>query len=141
MRPLTLSDGTALPKGSRIMVVGKFQDPDTYENPGKFDAARFLKLRAAESNNSAYQYVSTSADMFAFGMAGYLHEEASHANNDLTGYGKHACPGRFFTSSELKIALAHMILKYDWKLDDSDNMPKFFLPELATVTNPGMKLC
>lgn len=59
---------------------------------------------------------------------------------DLIGYGLHACPGRFLASSELKIALAHMILKYDWKLDKSDTMPKFFENETAHMTNPGMKL-
>lgn len=78
MRRLTLSDGTVLPKGSRIMVVGKFQDPDRYENPSKFDAARFLKLREAGSNSNAYQYVSTSADMFGFGMIAYPHTGSSH---------------------------------------------------------------
>jgi len=31
------------------------------------------------------------------------------------GYGEHACPGRFFASNEIKIALIHLLLKYDWK--------------------------
>jgi hypothetical protein len=48
--------------------------------------------------------------------------------------------GRFFAGNELKIALAHLLLKYDWKLDDSDTMPKFFLQELTHSTNPEMKL-
>jgi cytochrome P450 len=29
------------------------------------------------------------------------------------GFGKHACPGRFFALHEMKIMLAHMILNYD----------------------------
>jgi len=62
------------------------------------------------------------------------------ANNFIVGHGNHACPGRFLASSELKIALAHMILKYDWKLDESDTMPKFFENETAHMTNPGMKI-
>jgi cytochrome P450 len=66
---LTLSDGTILPKGARLMVAGRFRDPEIYENPDVFDAARFLKLRVGGSSNNAHQYVSTSADMFAFGMA------------------------------------------------------------------------
>lgn len=68
MQAITLSDGILIPKGCRIMVVGKFLDPETYENPTKFDAARFLKLREA-GNNNIHQYVSTSAEMFGFGMA------------------------------------------------------------------------
>lgn len=29
------------------------------------------------------------------------------------GFGKHACPGRFFAAQELKTMLAHVLLKYD----------------------------
>ena len=68
MRRLILSDGTVLPKGARLMVAGRFRDPAIYENPDTFDANRFLKLRDESSSNNAHQYVSTSADMFAFGM-------------------------------------------------------------------------
>ena len=32
------------------------------------------------------------------------------------GHGIHACPGRFFAANEVKIALAYILLKYDWKL-------------------------
>ncbi|KAI1135172.1 cytochrome P450 [Hypoxylon sp. FL0543] len=121
MRNLELSDGMRLPKGARIMVQSKLRDPDIYKNPNDFDARRFLDLRNSSSNN-ANQYVSTSSEMFAF------------------GHGKHACPGRFLASSELKVALSHMLLKYDWKLDPSDTMPKFFDNETAHMTNPGLKL-
>jgi cytochrome P450 len=67
MSRLTLSDGTVLPVGTRLMVAGRFRDPEIYENPDNFDAYRFLKLHEGNSNG-AYQYVSTSADMFGFGM-------------------------------------------------------------------------
>lgn len=33
-----------------------------------------------------------------------------------------------------------MLLKYDWKLDKSDTMPRFFANETAHMTNPGLKL-
>lgn len=29
------------------------------------------------------------------------------------GFGKHACPGRFFALNEMKIFVAHMVLNYD----------------------------
>lgn len=67
-------------------------------------------------------------------------QRSSYVNNTRIGHGKHACPGRFLAGTELKIALAHLLLKYDWKLDESDMVPKYFLPELNHVTNPGMKM-
>ncbi|TLD18125.1 hypothetical protein PspLS_10353 [Pyricularia sp. CBS 133598] len=117
MQNITLSDGTRLPKGAIIMVASKLRDPEIYEMPNEFDARRFLRLRDDSSNN-ANQYVSTSNEMFAF------------------GHGRHACPGRFLASSELKVALAHMLLKYEWELDETDTMPKFFDNETAHMTSP-----
>ena len=141
MRTLTLSDGTVLPKGTILMVAGKFQDPEVFTNPEEFDAKRFLKLRGDDLANNTYQYTSTSADMFGFGKdSHYKHRHASHRLTILAGHGKHACPGRFLASNELKVALAHLLLKYDWKEDESDKVPKFFPFELANTTNPGMKL-
>lgn len=29
------------------------------------------------------------------------------------GHGKHACPGRFFAASELKLILGYMVMNYD----------------------------
>lgn len=69
MRRLTLSDGTVIPKGARLMVAGGFRDPGIYENPDAFDISRFLKLREGDAANSAHQYVSTSPHMFGFGKA------------------------------------------------------------------------
>src|SRR5579871_6099626 len=35
----------------------------------------------------------------------------------IFGLGKHACPGRFFAINEIKIALHHLLLKYDIRKD------------------------
>jgi cytochrome P450 len=34
------------------------------------------------------------------------------------GYGRHACPGRFFAANEIKLILARMILDFDMKMPD-----------------------
>lgn len=43
------------------------------------------------------------------------------------GHGNHACPGRFFAANEIKVILAHMLLKYDWELapGSKDPQPSF----------------
>jgi cytochrome P450 len=67
MRRLTLSDGTVLPKGARLMVAARFRDAEIYPDPDSFDPTRFLQLLKSGPSSGPYQFVSTSADMFAFG--------------------------------------------------------------------------
>ena len=51
--------------------------------------------------------------------------------------GRHACPGRFFATSELKLILAYMILNYD--IEPLDKRPEDIfagpskLPPLAST--------
>ncbi|KAI0544219.1 cytochrome P450 [Xylaria curta] len=96
-KPLTLSDGTTLPKGSRIAVMGDWANPAIYPEPEKFDAARFLKKRQVPGQENSWQFVTTSASNLGF------------------GHGEHACPGRFFASNEIKIIMCHLLIKYDWR--------------------------
>jgi cytochrome P450 len=32
------------------------------------------------------------------------------------GYGRHACPGRFFAANEIKLILARIVLQYDLRM-------------------------
>ncbi len=34
------------------------------------------------------------------------------------GFGRHACPGRFFAANEIKLVLAQLLLNYDMKLPE-----------------------
>lgn len=104
-REVTLSDGTVLPKGSRIMVASNYMDPTIYSEPEKFDAARFLKMRQQPGQEHSWQFVSTNPAHILF------------------GHGQHACPGRFFASNEVKIALCHLLLKYDLRFVPNEGRP------------------
>jgi cytochrome P450 len=96
---VALSDGTVLKKGSRLHVdTHRMVDPEIYENPEEWRGDRFLQLRSQPGKEHAAQLVTTSVDHFAF------------------GHGEHACPGRFFAANEMKVALCHMLIKYDWEL-------------------------
>lgn len=94
-----LSDGTKLLKGSPMMVLAdRHWDPSVYKNPEQYDGYRFLRMRAEPGKESTASLASTSPNHLGF------------------GYGLHACPGRFFAAHEVKIAMCHILLKYDWRL-------------------------
>ncbi|GES61623.1 cytochrome P450 [Aspergillus terreus] len=96
-----LSDGTIIPKGSSLFVSSdNMWDPSVYPDPEKFDPYRFLKLREIPGHETSAQLVSPSPEHMGF------------------GFGKHACPGRFFAVNEIKIALCHILLKYDIRLPE-----------------------
>jgi cytochrome P450 len=76
----------------------KMRDPDIYPNPDVFDPYRFANLR--EAGDKSASLVSTSVEHMGFGL------------------GPHACPGRFFVATEIKIILCHMLLKYDLRSVD-----------------------
>ncbi|KAI1078786.1 cytochrome P450 [Whalleya microplaca] len=108
-KPVTLSDGTRLPAGYMIETphAVAMQDPNLFSNPEQWDAHRFLDLRNGTSkdllgyrNKEQYQFVTVTKDFMHF------------------GYGRHACPGRFFAAHVIKIILADILLKYDMKMPD-----------------------
>lgn len=43
---------------------------------------------------------------------------SSTREHNAFGAGKFICPGRFFVANEIKLALAHVLLKYEMRLTD-----------------------
>ncbi|KAM6512152.1 hypothetical protein FSOLCH5_009871 [Fusarium solani] len=96
-----LSDGTVIPKNTGVAVSShRMWDPSLHPNPDQWDGTRFYKMRDEPAKQNSSQLVSTSPDYLAF------------------GHGQNACPGRFFASNEVKIALIQIILKYDFELKE-----------------------
>jgi len=103
-----LSDGTELKKGMRLHVdTYRMTSPEVYPNPEVWDPYRFVKLRSQPGNENTSQLVSTTQDHLGF------------------GHGEHACPGRFFAANELKIALCHLLIKYEWRLAPGTDVRPF----------------
>ncbi|RYP45941.1 hypothetical protein DL768_007781 [Monosporascus sp. mg162] len=96
-----MSDGTIVPKGDVVAVSAhRMWDPEVYSEPDKFDPYRFYRMRQEPGKEAAAQLANTSADQYGFGL------------------GRRACPGRFFATNSAKIAIMHVLMKYDWKLQD-----------------------
>ncbi|MCJ1251304.1 hypothetical protein MMC30_008536 [Trapelia coarctata] len=119
---VSFPDGTVIPKGSSIMVptITAMLDPKVYPEPERFDGERFFRMRA--ENEARAQLVTTNIDYLGF------------------GYGKHACPGRFLAANEIKVAMCHLLLKYDFKFVDGENRPDPMTWETAYLTNPALKV-
>lgn len=115
-----LSNGLVIRKGDKIFVDHtNMWNEKFYENANTFDPYRFVRWRE-EGNENIAHLVSTSEKHLGF------------------GHGEHACPGRFFAANELKIALCHIVLKYEWKLPEGHD-PKEIVFGSALASNPGMK--
>ncbi|KAH8691730.1 cytochrome P450 monooxygenase, partial [Phaeosphaeriaceae sp. PMI808] len=98
-KDVVLDGGVKLSKGQRVQVdTSPMWDPSVYPNPDTYDMYRFLRLREQSGGAQKGQLVTTTPDFLPF------------------GHGTYACPGRFFASNEIKLALCHLLLKYDWRL-------------------------
>jgi cytochrome P450 len=119
---IELSDGTVIPKDSAVMVSNhKMWDPTIYPNPDEYDGYRFLKLREKPGHETSAQLVSPSPEHLGF------------------GFGKHACPGRFFATNQIKIFLCHVLLKYDFKLTEGCT-PQAMRAGVVLAADPTGKL-
>lgn len=109
--PLKLSSGDTLPTGTRIAfnahavhfspsttTFSPSYNPTSAKPPSEFDGFRFSNLRAMSGKENKHQFVTTSVDSLAF------------------GHGKHACPGRFFASNEIKVVLIELLRSWDFRL-------------------------
>ena len=96
--------------------------PDNYEDPLRYNPYRFMKMRETPSEESRAHLVSVSPQHFGF------------------GHGLHACPGRFFAANEVKIAMAHILLKYDWKHAEGSADLKPLVIGSNLSHNPAIKL-
>lgn len=107
-KTVTFSDGTTIPAGSIICVDAHHinKSATNFRNPLEYDPYRFLKKRSEPGNENRYQFVSTSAEEPTF------------------GDGTQACPGRFFANSVIKVCLVHILMNYDFKLEDGKGVPK-----------------
>jgi len=99
--PHTFVDGTYAPKGVWVCssTTTIHHSPDLYENPETFDGFRFYRMRQLEGNAHHYQMASPGLDYLVFGI------------------GKNSCPGRFFATNELKIAVAYILCNYRLRLN------------------------
>ncbi|KAJ5815882.1 hypothetical protein N7447_008115 [Penicillium robsamsonii] len=95
---IKLTNGAEIPTGTPVLVTNDVaKDANIYPDPEIFDGYRYFRMREGADKARA-PFTTTGQNHLGF------------------GYGKYACPGRFFAATEIKIALCHMLLKYEWRL-------------------------
>ncbi|GJC87714.1 cytochrome P450 monooxygenase ATR2 [Colletotrichum liriopes] len=112
LKPFVLSNGQVIPAGVIVEVPAGciYADDEFFEAPEVFDHLRYYKLRQSKGLHAAgtkaaevvanSQFVSVSESSLNF------------------GYGRHACPGRFFAVNEMKMIMANILLHYEVKNPD-----------------------
>jgi cytochrome P450 len=105
-------EGWRAPKGAYVgLDVHSVQhDPEIYPVPETYDAFRFSRPKEKGDMSEADSDTKKGDD------------HLKSKNTDLIttsesflpfGHGRHACPGRFFVSLELKMLLAYMVMNYE----------------------------
>ncbi|KAH7065482.1 cytochrome P450 [Macrophomina phaseolina] len=133
IRPTTLSDGTHIPARAAVFVPTAymqehlrsppFVSPSSFSPPESFDPYRYLRLRDHPGEENRWQFATASSEHFGFGV------------------GLHSCPGRFFASNELKIALIHALVRYDWRcVDGARERPRNILRVDQVIPDPDARL-
>nr|CAP07652.1 P450 monooxygenase [Sphaceloma manihoticola] len=108
--PLTLSNGIHLPKGTRIAAPSDaiLNDPSLVPGPqpaDTFDPFRYINHSTGDAKKTKTNFQTTSLQNMAF------------------GYGKYACPGRFYVANEIKLVLGHLLMHYEFKFPPGMGRP------------------
>ncbi|RWA08687.1 hypothetical protein EKO27_g6423 [Xylaria grammica] len=98
----TFSGGLRVPRGTRVTfpIMAIMKENERLMNPGEFDAYRFLKRRDVPRNDdrgTEYQWAASSIS----------------PENLMFGYGKHACPGRYYCIRQAKLIFTKLLVDYD----------------------------
>ncbi|KAF5714591.1 cycloheximide-inducible CIP70 (cytochrome P450 family) [Fusarium mundagurra] len=131
LKPFTLSNGQVIPPGVTIEIpaVAVSSDSNVFPHAEKFDPPGFYRLRTEAKHGGSVekaannQFVSVNQSSLAF------------------GYGRHACPGRFFAANEIKMILAQALLQYDVKNvgDATERYPNIEFAHMS-IPDPSKKL-
>ncbi|KAL7626880.1 hypothetical protein AAE478_003654 [Parahypoxylon ruwenzoriense] len=119
LRPYTFVNGLHIPRGTVIFTPNSplFEDERFYKDAKRFDGFRFARMRDDPKLKSSCDFTATNEQSMHFGI------------------GRHACPGRFMVSDEVKLAMMHLLRNFDLSTENfgprPKNMPfgKFMLPD------------
>ena len=112
LQTFNLSTGETIPAGTvlEVPLSAIFADGNLFPDPDRFDPLRHYKLRQEKAN-------ATSGTMAAEIVASAQFVGVSPSSLSF-GFGRHACPGRFFAANQIKMIMADLLMKYEMKLSE-----------------------
>ncbi|CAA7268009.1 unnamed protein product [Cyclocybe aegerita] len=151
LQPFMFSDGTTLPTGTVLCVASDARHLDPHlsssssssSSPEVFDGFRHSRLYEHHYGDSSPSFTTptSGASWGTGGTGGSTRFQLTTATPDYLawGYGRHACPGRFFAAVVLKMLLAHVVLGYDVRFEDGMR-PEDVVDGARRVPNPRARV-
>jgi ent-kaurene oxidase len=144
-----LSDGLVIPANTTIGVPAHAisMDPDLHPRPETFDGFRFAEHSPKgqdedrKSNKNDGQPACGDTTETATTRTHSVAYSAAHPASMAFGYGRHACPGRFFASAEIKAIMVYLLRNYDFKFPaDRTERPPSLVFETQNLPNPDGRI-
>jgi cytochrome P450 len=145
-KPLDLGNGIQIPQGTRVVFPTQaiHQDADHYTDPLRFDAFRFSRPFEGISTSNG-NIGSSKNDHRSSGERTGKNIPERDTLNTITpsflafGYGKHACPGRYFATQTMKQALAGILLNYDIEIINRPKTRQVMLNIMVPAVDAQMR--
>ncbi|KFY24017.1 hypothetical protein V491_02323 [Pseudogymnoascus sp. VKM F-3775] len=121
----TFNDGQHIPAGRTISWANYFHqnDPSLAPEPHLFDPMRSYRKRYS-SPEQKIKHLAGQAD----------------TNNLTFGYGRGACPGRFFAVGEIKTIVARLLVEFEFKYPEGKSRPRSIGLNEFSLPDPGARL-
>jgi cytochrome P450 len=118
--PITLKDGTHIPKGARLA----WANADILDESAspEFDPMRSYRKRRETGELNKHG-------------AGQPDQTNLHF-----GYGNQACPGRFFAIGEIKLLMTKLLSEFEFKFKEGQRRPRTFYADENVFVDPTATL-
>jgi cytochrome P450 len=143
-RDYRLSDGLVIPANTMIGVPAHAiaMDPELFPRPNEYDGFRFddhtLRQRREEAADTDQLGAKQTEKSKSAASVAWV---AVHPSSLAFGYGRHACPGRFFTAAEVKALMAYILRNFDFKFPDGKtDRPPNLVFETQNLPDPAVRI-
>jgi ent-kaurene oxidase len=132
LEPYTFENGTHIPAGTYVcMPIHAIENDEKHTpHPDEYDGLRTFRARQEKKRNGDLDNAAAKDLLFTTPTRTVLN----------FGYGKTACPGRFFASVVIKMVLVKMLTEYDFAFMPGTKRPAHLMAHEFLFTWPWQKM-